>query len=77
MLHVHITSELGEVYRAKRELDQAKHYHEPALAIREKKLSPDHVDFARSYNNIGEVCHGKRELDKAKDYHERLSCMVL
>ena len=41
------------MYRAKRELDRAKYYHQRALAIREKQLSPDHLDFAQSYNNLG------------------------
>ena len=43
------------MYCAKGEFDKAKDYHERALAIREKQLSPDHVDVARSYNNLGVV----------------------
>ena len=34
---------VGLVYLAKGELDQAKHYRERTLAMREKQLSPDHV----------------------------------
>ena len=59
------------MFHAKGELDQAKDYYERALAIREKQLSPDHVDVAHTYNNLGTVYHAKGELDQAKDYYER------
>ena len=42
----------GLVYRAKGELDQATHYRERTLALREKQLSPDHVGIS-SYNRTG------------------------
>ena len=58
------------MYRAKGELDQAKDYHERALAIREKQLSPDHGDLAETYNNLGTVYYTKGELDQAKDCYE-------
>ena len=73
MLHFPIITlvQFGAVYHAKGELDQDKDYYERALAIREKQLSRDHVDVARSYSNLGAVYHAKGEIDQAKDYYER------
>jgi tetratricopeptide (TPR) repeat protein len=58
------------VYYAKGELDKAEDYHQCALAIKVKKLGPDHVDVADCYDNIGKVYYAKGELDKAEDYHQ-------
>ena len=45
---------VGLVYRANGELDQAKHYRERTLAMREKQLSPDHIAIFFLYNLTGQ-----------------------
>ncbi|XP_022810600.1 kinesin light chain-like, partial [Stylophora pistillata] len=55
--------------------DQAKDYHNHALEIRLKKLGPDHVDVAgsynnlASYNNLGNLHSNLDKTDQAKDYY--------
>ncbi|CAB4024011.1 Nephrocystin-3, partial [Paramuricea clavata] len=67
---------IGEVYRAKGELDHANNYHQRALAIKEQQLGPDHVEVADIYNDIGEVYRAKGELDQALDYHKRANAIT-
>ena len=37
------------------ELEQAKDYHQRALEIMINVLGPNHINVARSYNNLGSV----------------------
>ena len=53
------------------ELSEAKEYHDRALAIRLKKLGPEHVDVANSYINLGSVHKKLGDLSQVKDYHDR------
>ncbi|XP_022777569.1 kinesin light chain-like [Stylophora pistillata] len=49
--------------------NQAKDYHNHALEIYLKKLEPDHVDVAASYNSLGNLHSDLGETDQAEDYH--------
>ena len=62
---------LGNVHKKLGDVSQAKDYHDRALAIRLKKLGPDHVDVANSYNSLGIVHDELGDLSQAKDYHDR------
>ena len=64
-------SNLGLVYKAMGELEQAKDYLQRAMDIEIKVLGPKHVDVATSYNNLGLVYEGMGELEQAKDYLQR------
>jgi tetratricopeptide (TPR) repeat protein len=43
---------LGEVYRARGQLDDAERIHRRALALRESTLGPQHLDVAATLNNL-------------------------
>ena len=49
------------------DLRQEKKCHYHALNIRIKKLGPEHVDVAESYNNLGAVHRGLGDLQQAKE----------
>ena len=59
------------------DLNQAKVYHDRALAIMLKKLGPDHVDVAASYSYLGLVHYQLGDLTEAKDYHDRALAIML
>ena len=59
---------MGIVHEILGDLSQAKDYHDRALAIRLKKLGPDHVDVAKSYSNQGIVHYKLGDLSQAKDF---------
>ena len=61
---------LGNVLRDQGDLEQAKDYHERALAIREEKLGSHHIDVATTLNNLANVLCGQGDLEQAKHYHE-------
>ena len=48
------------------DLSQAKDCHDRALAIRLKKLGPEHVDVASSYSHLGSVHKKLGDLSQAK-----------
>ena len=48
------------------ELSEAKDYHYRALAIRLKKLGPEHLDVASSYSHLGSVHKKLGDLGQAK-----------
>ena len=49
------------------DLQQAKELHDRALAIRVKKLGPDSVNVAHSYNNLGTM---HRALQQSKECYD-------
>ena len=48
------------------DFEKAKEYHELALSITQKKLGPDNVQVATSYNNLGLVHDKLGDFEKAK-----------
>ncbi|XP_068752131.1 uncharacterized protein [Montipora capricornis] len=62
---------LGNVHHRMGEFQEAKEYHNRALAIRIEKLGSQHIDVATSYNNIATVLHDQGDLEQAKEYHDR------
>ncbi|XP_022778247.1 clustered mitochondria protein homolog, partial [Stylophora pistillata] len=49
----------------------AKEFYDRALAIRLKKLGPDHVDVAWTYANLGIVHRNLGDLSQAKEFYDR------
>ena len=64
---------LGIVHGNLGEFEQAKEYHERALAIRLEKLDAKHVDVATMYNNLGVIHRKLNDFEQAKEYHEPVS----
>nr|XP_058953612.1 uncharacterized protein LOC131780989 [Pocillopora verrucosa] len=62
---------IGTVHHSLGDLQQAKECYDRALAIRLKRLGPEHVDVASSYNNLGTLHHDLRDLQQAKECHDR------
>ena len=50
---------------------EAEECQEHALAIRLKKLGPDHLDVATCYSNLGHVHRALGNLEQAKENHDR------
>ena len=70
---VTIYHNLGGVHQDLGDLQQAKQYYEKALKIRTEKLGSNHVDVARSYNNLGtefiktwEICNKPSSIMKRR-----------
>ena len=59
------------IYKDLGDLQQAKEYHQRALKIRLDKLGPEHVDVARSYNNLASIYQDLGDLEQAKEYQQR------
>ena len=55
------------MYRKTGYLEKAKEYHQLAVKIRPEQLGANHVDVARSYNNLGNVYKKTGDLEKAKE----------
>ncbi|CAH3168962.1 unnamed protein product [Pocillopora meandrina] len=66
-----ICRHMGKVLERLGELSKAKDYYDRALAISLKKLGPDHVHVANSYDGLGIVHARLSDLSQAKDYHDR------
>ena len=66
-----INSDTGFYLNAFGEPTIARAYYERGLAIREAILSPDHLDTARSLNNLGALLKTMGELADARIYMER------
>ncbi|CAH3136879.1 unnamed protein product, partial [Pocillopora meandrina] len=62
---------LGTLYKALGDTDEAKDWYKRALEIRLKKLGPEHVDVATSYNNLGTLHKALGDTDEAKDCYKR------
>ena len=59
------------IYQDLGDLEQAKEYQQRSLAIRLDKLGPEHVDVARSYNNLASIYQDLGDLEQAKEYQQR------
>ena len=57
-------------------MNQAKEYHERALAIRLQMLGPQHPDIATSYNNLAVVLGNQGKLKQGKEYHDLASTQI-
>ena len=64
-------SSLGHVAKSQGEYDDARDYHERALAIRQTASGPEHPTVASSFNSLGLVAQSQGAYDDARDYHER------
>ena len=54
------------------ELKQAKIYHQKVMEIYINGLGPNHIDVARSCNNLDLMYEVMGELEQAKDYHQKV-----
>ncbi len=59
---------LGTALREKGEYDGALNHYLKACAIREERLGKEHLDTAKSYNNIGLTYLYKKEYDKSEPF---------
>ena len=66
-----VLNNLGLMYQRQGALDLAQPLLERSLAIREKKVGPDHIDVARVLNNLAIVHQEKAELDTAERLYTR------
>ncbi|XP_068752126.1 uncharacterized protein [Montipora capricornis] len=66
-----VYNELGHIHHRMGDLEQAKEYHDRALAIRIEKLGSQHIDVASSYNNIATLLRDQGDLEQAKEYLDR------
>lgn len=64
-------NQLGYIKSQQGDYETALDYHKKGLAIKEKKLSPNHRSVAKTYNNIGAVYHKMKEYTKALIYYEK------
>ena len=61
---------LGNVHSDLGDFQEAKQYHEKALAINTEQLGSNHVDVAMSYSNLGSVHILLGNIRHAKQYCE-------
>ena len=62
---------LGRVHHNQGYLKKARDYYNRARAIFVKKLGPDHVHVATTYNSLSQVHRELGNLDRAEDYYPR------
>ncbi|MEM9456335.1 MAG: tetratricopeptide repeat protein [Myxococcota bacterium] len=62
---------LGNVFHAQGDYDQAKLHHQRALAIRQEALGPNHPRLANSLGNLGNVSVRRGDYDQARAYYQR------
>ena len=66
-----ICTEHCELHQQLGDLERAKEYQDRALAIRLKKLGPDHTDVATTYSRSGVIHQQLGDLKQAKEYQDR------
>jgi tetratricopeptide (TPR) repeat protein len=66
-----LLNEAGLYLRQRADYSQARTLLERALAIREARLDPHHLDTSESLNNLATVLRGQGDLDGARTLHER------
>jgi tetratricopeptide (TPR) repeat protein len=59
------------VLRNQGKYDEARQFHERALAVREKVYGEEHPSTANSLNNLGITLHEQGKHDEARRYYER------
>ena len=59
------------IYQHLGDLEQAREYQQRSLAIRLEKLGPEHVDVARSYNNLASIYKDLGDFKQPKEYQQR------
>jgi tetratricopeptide (TPR) repeat protein/tRNA A-37 threonylcarbamoyl transferase component Bud32 len=64
-------NDLGAVARNEGKYEEARGYHERALAIREKAVGPDHPNVAIALINLGNVAKDEGKYEKARAHLER------
>ena len=68
---------IGKVHRKKSEHDKALELYRKSLAIKIKKLGPEHPDVATNYREMAFVYKAKKDLIKAKEYWEKAHAIWL
>lgn len=63
--------QLGDCERKFGNYDKALECYEKCLVIELKILSGEHINVAKTYNNIGFIWNGKGKYDKALEYYEK------
>ena len=62
---------LGNICQMHCEFEEAKQYFQYSLTFKLKELSPEHVDFATSYNNLASIYKDLGDFEQAKEYQQR------
>ncbi|CAH3026386.1 unnamed protein product [Porites evermanni] len=62
---------LGNICQMHCEFEEAKKYFQYSLTLKLKELSPGHVDFATSYNNLASIYKDLGDFEQAKEYQQR------
>ena len=68
---------LGRIHGKLGDFEQAKEYHQLALAISREKLGDKHVDVAATYDNLGLIHQDLGDFEQAKWYFERASTIYV
>lgn len=71
LVRAQLMETMGEVYHALGVYDQAQHFVEAGLAIREQVLGPEHLDVAQSLSTLAAVLLSTQNHAGAKSLHER------
>ena len=64
-------SNLASIHRDLGDLEQAKEYQQPALAIKLKKLGAEHLSVAVGYSNLALIHQEVCDLEQANGYKQR------
>ncbi|MEM9458662.1 MAG: serine/threonine-protein kinase [Myxococcota bacterium] len=62
---------LGLVSERQGDYEQARAYHQRALALQQQALGPDHPYVATSLNNLGNVVYTQGDYEQARAHHQR------
>jgi eukaryotic-like serine/threonine-protein kinase len=70
-IYHHVLGNLGELERMVGDHEQARRYHEAALAVRLRQLGPDHPNVGISLGALGDVLRELGDLREALAFHRR------
>jgi len=62
---------LGNIFEQLGQHEESRQRHERALALREKRLGPEHPHTGLSLSNLGRALHGLGRYEEARQLHER------